>query len=897
MTDKAAARIEEMAGQNPDAVELARLLSFAVPIEPALLRAMRLELLPRADVSAEADLWFGPLVETRSRDGIMLFPEVAETLRADLKDGRAERCWRITERLHDYLPPAVQLEEKLNFLSIDPQRNAGEIDRLLQSALTALIGQARDEVANWAGRALPRLPPAVRTTPGAAMLAVASDLRLGRNFTLAEHLSGGAIPDWFAAVLPAGLGTTALGVSATSLGLMLDPAPGPQAPHIMLPATDPRVVQVLAGGKKQVILIDAKGAAQHVPLSFEAGPIELTTLAGEAFTLDRIAIPGTLRDRALASAAYADCNQALIVWQIGAPIDRCLGFALERIDASGQSEFLKNGVGFRATRSEPVLQSSAVWPLQRFRWIDRPPRRGTGAIYSYRVTPVVGVPPELELVKELEAVTGAVEVGVTRQGSITALFNREPGAAQWRPQTREARSEQVAREELGGEVRRALLDLLHAALVDEVSTVYVALSRLDDPELIAAVARLGRRASVILGTGRLAGETGHFDGARWALGRTQLYQRGKAQAYAHNHFMVVCRGDGRPRTVWTGSMSWTVGSLCGRDGNALIIDDPAIAGRYLDQWQKLRADPPGSAMIAANAAPATFTIDDGAQVTLWFAPQRNGAELAAVRQQLAAARTAILFALGPRSSSNSVFEDILARSGALYVAGIARSTDGKRVSVHQHGSETVATPERPPADALEAVGLKPGPIGLPVGSRLIVIDPFGDDPVVITGSHTLSEGSSRKNDEDLLIIRRNRALARACAVHVKGLIDHYAFRAFVREAKKTAVMTLRPNDGWQSEFMTGERAREIRFWMGALGAVGSPAPQTQAPDVAPRGKGPAGPKKASTKKSSVKKSSAKKAPAKKTKATKAKAAKKTAEKTSAKKTSAKSQRKLLKRKK
>jgi hypothetical protein len=847
MTDEATARIREMAEQNRQAVDLARLLSCAVPIEPALMRAMRIELLPNADVSAEADLWFGPLVQTRSRDGIMLFPDVAETLRADLNGKLAERCWHVTERLHDYLPPAVQLEERLNFLSIDPVGNAEEIGKLLQTALTALVGGARDEVANWAGRALPRLSLAVRATESASMLAVASDLRLGRGFTLAEHLSGGAIPDWFAAVLPAGLGTAALGVSATSLGLTIYPAPGPEALHIMLPATDPRVVQISAGGEKKVVFIDAKGTAQHVPIGFDAWPIELTTLAGEAFTVDRIGSPGASPDRTLACVAYANCNQALIVWQIGAPIERCLGFAIERIDADGGTEYVKNAIGFVRARPPFEPQVSTHSPIQRFNWIDRPPR-GAGKIYSYRITPVVGVPSKLELVKEREAVAGPVEVGVTRQGPITALFNREPSTARSRVQTDKARSESAALEEPGGEVRRALLDLLHEALVDEVSTVYVALSRLDDPELIGAVARLGRRANVILGEVRLAGDTGQHTSVRKALSRTQLYRRGKAQGYAHSHFMVVCRRDGRPRIVWTGSMSWTVGSLYNRDGNALIIDDPAIAACYFNQWKKLSADPTGIALTTANAMPAAFTIADDLQVTPWFAPQRKGAELDAVRAELAKAHTAILFALGPRGRSNFIFEDILMRSRALFVAGIARSTDGTRMSLHQHGNEVVVTPERPHGDALDGAGIKRGSFGLPAGSRLIVIDPFGHSPVVITGSHSLSDGSSRKNDEDLLIIRGNRALAAQCAVHIQGLISHYAFLARMRATKLTFPSELRANDGWQKPFMTGERAKETRFWMATLSGYTAVSYADETPDVATRRK-----KRASAKRTKVKK--------------------------------------------
>src|SRR5262249_14464001 len=348
MTGDAAELIAEMTAQNRDAVKLARLLSFAAPIEPALMRAMRLELLPRADVSAEADLWFGPLVEMRNRDGIMLIPEVAETLRGGLKARLAERCFRIIERLHDYLPPAVQLEEKLNFLSLDPTGNAGEITALLQSALTALIGEARGEVANWAGRALPSLAPAVRQTEGARRLAAASDLRLGRGFRIdLDRFYGGTIPDWVADVLPAGFPRAEIGVRLAGDTLMLERAPTRDTPRISVPATDPLLVQVVDAGSQstriaRVALADAT-RTQSVTLAGD-GTIELRTLAGEAFTLERLETSAPSTETALACAAYASCNEALVVWQSAAPIPRCLGFAIERIGTRGEGEFLKNRI-------------------------------------------------------------------------------------------------------------------------------------------------------------------------------------------------------------------------------------------------------------------------------------------------------------------------------------------------------------------------------------------------------------------------------------------------------------------------------------------------------------------------------------------------------------------------
>ena len=90
-------------------------------------------------------------------------------------------------------------------------------------------------------------------------------------------------------------------------------------------------------------------------------------------------------------------------------------------------------------------------PIQRFTWTDHPPQRG---IYRYRITPATGVPERIRLFNALQVETNPVDVAVTQQGSITALFNRVPsGAAAVAPV---GEDKDVLRDFLGGEVRRTL---------------------------------------------------------------------------------------------------------------------------------------------------------------------------------------------------------------------------------------------------------------------------------------------------------------------------------------------------------------------------------------------------------------------------------------------------------
>jgi phosphatidylserine/phosphatidylglycerophosphate/cardiolipin synthase-like enzyme len=70
-----------------------------------------------------------------------------------------------------------------------------------------------------------------------------------------------------------------------------------------------------------------------------------------------------------------------------------------------------------------------------------------------------------------------------------------------------------------------------------------------------------------------------------------------------------------------------------------------------------------------------------------------------------------------------------------------------------------------------------------IHDKIIVIDPLDEERcTVITGSHNLGYKASYCNDDNLLIVRGNRALAISYAVHVLDIYDHYVFRARLEQS-------------------------------------------------------------------------------------------------------------------
>lgn len=288
-------RIADLAGEQPSLVRLAEAVSLAVRVDPPLLRKTRLACVPEADAGTEADLWRSPLVKTRSPDGFVFLPEVAEALRSRLaRDSEhLARCRELIEELHQHLPPAVQLEEEIAWLSVVPGPEAtGRIEELLRSALAALVVDERRGLASWAARALPSLPSSVRASATASMLHAGAQLRLGHS---AEPLRrDGETPEWASWVAPSDLPRVPIAVRLFPDKVELDARSAEGGARLDLPATDPLLVDLSwDGGGVQVTF--RKGEVQSVEVPTQE--IQLRTLLGEVYDLRRAGTaPRGLRD-------------------------------------------------------------------------------------------------------------------------------------------------------------------------------------------------------------------------------------------------------------------------------------------------------------------------------------------------------------------------------------------------------------------------------------------------------------------------------------------------------------------------------------------------------------------------------------------------------------------------
>jgi phosphatidylserine/phosphatidylglycerophosphate/cardiolipin synthase-like enzyme len=521
------------------------------------------------------------------------------------------------------------------------------------------------------------------------------------------------------------------------------------------------------------------------------------------------------------------------------------------------------------------------------------------------------------------------------------------------------------RDALSGLLRPQILKMLADAKANG-GEIYAALYELNDPELLDALKALGKKCHLILANGAFKPPANDENKAvRGTLKNVvDLSNRLVSKPhFAHNKFVVFCDSTGKPQSVLSGSTNWTMTGLCTQANNGIIVHDASIAEYFLEEWKLLQkagnAYPP--ALAKANGQPGSsggkpnnsFAVD-GINITQWFAPTDQGQDLDYARKLISAAKQGIMFLFfNPGVFADStkpaktwtLLQNILFRhhqdapdyNPGLYIRGVVNqeiaglttesvSKQKGKPTAHAALDPSGGTPvtlfnggNQPPTHlgyesmvpknikdtfhdwATEILGQ-----GVHIHSKVIVLDPFGDKPVVMTGSHNLGFKASSKNDDNLMIVEGNKALAASYAANIIAIYQAYRWNSYVEAHRQDPKVWhgLVDNADWQDGYLDpkGNDWPELTFWMGVgqAAAEARPAPQpSQMPQdlkhcpekddtsipapasvaTARAAKKAAARKKTSAKhatrkKSSAKKSKTKKSTAKKSKAKKAKKSKK-----------------------
>jgi phosphatidylserine/phosphatidylglycerophosphate/cardiolipin synthase-like enzyme len=484
---------------------------------------------------------------------------------------------------------------------------------------------------------------------------------------------------------------------------------------------------------------------------------------------------------------------------------------------------------------------------------------------------------------------------------------------------------------LSGLLRPQILSLLQDTK-NKGGEVYAALYELNDPELIAGLTAFGKKCHLVLANGAFKPPDNDENKKVRAdlTNKVDLHNRLVGSPhFAHNKFVVLCGSSGTPERVLTGSTNWTMTGLCTQANNGLIVDDPDVAQYFLDEWNHIKDAGNGypNTFAQFNSTSKTFPLDGGS-VTQWFVPTTAAQDLEFARKLISAAKDGILFLFfnpgvfaGPDKPEKqwTLLQNILARDHDdkrpdfdpnLYIRGVvnqeiaglttedpARKTKRAVLDPAQPANPvTLFSGAKQPPQRLRYDAMVPKNIkdtfhnweteilgsGVHIHSKVIVLDPFGANPVVMTGSHNLGYKASHANDDNLMIVQGNAPLAAAYAVNIIAIYQAYRWNAYVEAHRQDPQVWhgLVDGDKWQDSYLdqNSDDLKEILFWLGQHAASGAPPAPPPPPEPAPDGTparavtatGPApapprqprkGPGKAS--KAAAKTKAKKKAPAKK----------------------------------
>jgi len=577
----------------------------------------------------------------------------------------------------------------------------------------------------------------------------------------------------------------------------------------------------------------------------------------------------------------------------GRPIAGCRGFTIKRIK-NGKEDYLHGFVGFsdedkldpNAPWKFPVQRfmwwDYGVQPNDKVQYSVIPVTGQNKDSLQLDAGDASPLTPEMTITGQFtENISAYFNRGIIAAQWISRALNNAPQKSAILSQVQQIGN--PLRDELSGLLRPQILSLLEDTRQNG-GKIYAALYELNDPELIQELSSLGQRCNLILANGAFKSNTPPNNDENAAVreqlkDKVNLFDRiVKKGHFAHNKFVVFCDANGKPEKVLSGSTNWTYTGLCTQANNGIIVNDANVAADYLAAWNRLKEAENDYTpdLVKGNSTAQTYQVDD-CKITPWFAKTSAQQDLEYARQLINAASEGILFLFfNPGVFEQdpqhwTLLQNILERHNQsdanfnpnLYFCGVVNqdiplltnaggAQKGKKqppaildptasapspVTLYKSGVEP---PTRLSHDVLVPHAIKDQFHGweeellgagiVNIHSKVIVLDPFGANPVVMTGSHNLGFKASNANDDNLMIVQGNGPLAAAYAINIIAIFQTYRWNSYVEAHLKDPRVWhgLVDTDTWQQSYLSGPELEELKFWLAEdhamAAAAGGPPP-------------------------------------------------------------------------
>jgi hypothetical protein len=298
----------------------------------------------------------------------------------------------------------------------------------------------------------------------------------------------------------------------------------------------------------------------------------------------------------------------------------------------------------------------------------------------------------------------------------------------------------------------------------------------------------------------------------------------------HNKFIVLIH-KGEPVGVWTGSTNISAGGIFGHSNLGHVIWNADIAQRYLDYWGQL-AEPDvtrGNLVeedLKMEPTPSDEPPED--RVLTLFCPRDDKKKLDTLNwyAKLMASAERILcmtFAF----NLEDVYEKVLASPGdtlryAVFDKNLAKDVEDQIDAVRNTVIAVGAKLSKGDMENFLGEYLTGFNRNRYIHDKFMLVDPLSDDPIVVTGTANFSGASQSANDENMLVIRKNKRVADIYFGEFMRVFDHLYSRYIVGKMKEAG--TSDPNAGFLKEtaeewvpqhFKKGRKELRRRYFMGA----------------------------------------------------------------------------------
>lgn len=527
----------------------------------------------------------------------------------------------------------------------------------------------------------------------------------------------------------------------------------------------------------------------------------------------------------------------------------CLGFSVHRIDhdpAKPEQYWLSGFKTFKSVVPNPdpkAFYKTRDHPLQTFYWSDYTAKPGHD--YTYRFVPRYGEPKNLQDHQGVEA-TIEISTNDPTKGTHGVYFNRGVAASQAYANKYELRPDKLPpakRAEALQWLSRGLVEAIKAFISQANGpghALRAAVYEFTQPDVLAAFKTANDAgADVQIVYHAKADEEGDLnrDAIKTAgLPKSILTERTNARI-AHNKFIVFCTKDGAgnlsAQSVWTGSTNLSEGGIFGHSNVGHEVRDAAVAGRFLDLWTQLKENPETDKLrdwVGANSPfDATAASADGMHTL--FSPRHGLAPLKWYAERFGGGTSSIY--ITEAFGMGAVFETALenyAGKGLHYVLLDKRDTN----------QDTWAADKK----VIVAVGSKGGPNTLArwaketltnfnprvpyLHTKVLMIDPLGTSPMVITGSANFSPDSTSGNDENMLVIVGDTDLADVYFTEFSRIFNHFYARYWAAELAKrhTDAPTdtqsfLSEDPSWQDPYFVAGNPKYLQRTLFSSGVQGN----------------------------------------------------------------------------